>query len=68
MFTSPRDHHQPVDEARQSSTLILFIESLPAAASIRRLYKSLADVEKLGSSLEIRNKGLAVGTSGWGYR
>ena len=49
------------------SPLWHLIASLAAAASTRRLYKSLGDVEKLGSSLEIRNKGLDVGTSCWGY-
>ena len=67
LLTSPREHHQPVDETRQFSSCVLVIVSLPAEASIRRLYKSLGDVEKLGSSLEIIDKGLAVGITCWGY-
>ena len=67
LSTSPREHRQPVNEARQFSFCVLVIAPLPAAASIQRLKTNWGDVEKLCSYLEISDKGLAVGTTFWGY-
>ena len=68
MLTSPHEYHQPVDEANQLFSCVLFIACLLTAVPIRRLYKSQGDTKKLGSFLKISNKGLDVGTSScWSY-